>query len=91
MAPAGRPRPGAAPLARGGDEALRDPEVAPRLEAAGYAVVAGSPDDYAAFQRAEIGPLASRGRDRRHLAGLIMLRCSPRMDALTSPNGRMFR
>jgi tripartite-type tricarboxylate transporter receptor subunit TctC len=55
MAPAAVPAPVLHRLHEAVTTALRDPEVAPRLEAAGYAVVAGSPEDYAAFQRAEIG------------------------------------
>ncbi len=55
MAPAAVPAPVLHRLHEAVTTALRDPEVAPRLEAAGYAVVAGSPEDYGAFQHAEIG------------------------------------
>jgi tripartite-type tricarboxylate transporter receptor subunit TctC len=54
MAPAAVPAPVLHRLHEAVATALRDPEIASRLEAAGYAVVAGSPEDYRAFQRAEI-------------------------------------
>jgi tripartite-type tricarboxylate transporter receptor subunit TctC len=54
MAPAGLPRPLLARLHEEVVRALRDSTVAPRLEEAGYTVVGNSPEEYGAFQRAEI-------------------------------------
>jgi len=54
MAPAAVSEPVLARLHAAVTGALRDPEVAPRLEAVGYRVVGNSPGEYAAFQRAEI-------------------------------------
>jgi tripartite-type tricarboxylate transporter receptor subunit TctC len=54
MAPAGLPQPLLAKLSGAVTEALRHPEVRPQLERIGFDVVANSPDEYGAFQRAEI-------------------------------------
>ncbi len=53
-APAAVPAPVLHRLHEEATEVLRDPEVAPRLEVAGYAVVAGSPEDCRVFQRTGI-------------------------------------
>lgn len=54
MAPRGLPAPVLERLNAETVAALRDPAIAPALEAAGYSVVGNSPAEYAAFQRAEI-------------------------------------
>ncbi|SHI67394.1 Tripartite-type tricarboxylate transporter, receptor component TctC [Roseomonas rosea] len=54
MEPAGLPAPVLRRLHEEVVRALRHPEVAPRLEAAGYGVVGNTPEEYGAFQRAEI-------------------------------------
>ncbi|PZW41388.1 tripartite-type tricarboxylate transporter receptor subunit TctC [Humitalea rosea] len=54
MGPGGMPAPLLARINTEVVRALRDPAVAPVLEAAGYSVVGDSPAEYAAFQRAEI-------------------------------------
>ncbi|KAA2213120.1 Bug family tripartite tricarboxylate transporter substrate binding protein [Teichococcus oryzae] len=54
MAPAGLPQPLLAKLSGAVTEALRHPDVKPRLEQIGFDVVANSPEEYRAFQLAEI-------------------------------------
>lgn len=54
MAPAGVPVPVLHRLHEAVRTPRRDPEVAPRLGAAGYTVVASGPEDCRAFQRVEI-------------------------------------
>ena len=90
MAPAAIPAPVLHRLHEAVTTALRDPEVAPRLEAAGYTVVAGGPD-YRAFQRAESsggaawsGRRASRWTDRPSLFAAQEAPCA-------SPKGRVLR
>jgi len=54
MAPAGTPQPLLARLHDEAAKALREPEATQRLEQIGFTVVANSPEEYGAFQRAEI-------------------------------------
>ena len=54
MAPAGTPAPLLARIGAAAVEALKHPESAQRLEQIGFTVVAGTPEEYGAFQRAEI-------------------------------------
>jgi tripartite-type tricarboxylate transporter receptor subunit TctC len=54
MAPAGTPQPLVARIHEEAAKALRDAETTQRLEQIGFTVVAGTPEEYSAFQRAEI-------------------------------------
>jgi tripartite-type tricarboxylate transporter receptor subunit TctC len=54
MAPATTPPALCGGIAAGITAILREPAVAAALEAGGYTVAGGTPEDYAAFQRAEI-------------------------------------
>jgi len=54
MAPAGVPAATMAKLHAAVTEALRHPDVQPRLEQIGFTIVADSPDSYGRFQQAEI-------------------------------------
>ncbi len=54
MAPAGTPAPLRAEIAQEITAILREPAVAQALEAGGYTVAGGTPEDYGRFQQAEI-------------------------------------